>query len=138
MRIGRRLGLAMAGFALASASAAAHHSFAMFEMDKDVEYQGVVSEWKWQNPHVHFIIDIKPAPGVDAKQAGRWDVEGGSINIMTRQGWTRASYKIGDPIRIVGHPMKDGSKGISLFYAIRPDGTRLYHDIARPKDDVKK
>jgi len=39
---------------------------------------------------------------------------------------------------LVGHPMKDGSKGISLFYAIRPDGTRLYHDIARPKDDVKK
>ena len=57
---------------------------------------------------------------------------------MTRQGWTRASYKVGDQIRLVGHPMKDGSKGISLFYAIRPDGTRLYHDIARPKDDVKK
>jgi hypothetical protein len=110
----------------------------MFEMDKDVDYRGVVSEWKWQNPHVHFTIDIKQGPGVDPKQIGRWDVEGGSINIMTRQGWTRASYKIGDPIRVVGHPMKDGSKGISLFYAIRPDGTRLYHDIARPKDDVAK
>jgi hypothetical protein len=133
MRIRRQIGLALAAFALASASVAAHHSFAMFEMEKDVEYRGVVSEWKWQNPHVHFIIDIK-----DPKQAGRWDVEGGSINIMTRQGWTRASYKVGDPITVVGHPMKDGSKGISLFYAIRPDGTRMYHDIARPKDDVKK
>ena len=51
---------------------------------------------------------------------------------------TRARQLVGDPIRLVGHPMKDGSKGISLFYAIRPDGTRLYHDIARPKDDVKK
>ena len=138
MRIRRRVGLAIAGFALASASVAAHHSFAMFEMEKDVEYRGVVSEWKWQNPHVHFTIDIKQGAGVDPKQVGRWDVEGGSINIMTRQGWTRASYKVGDPITVVGHPMKDGSKGISLFYAIRPDGTRLYHDIARPKDDVKK
>ena len=52
---------------------------------------------------------------------------------MGRQGWTRSSYKPGDPIRLVGHPMRDGSKGISLFYAIKPDGTRLYHDIARPK-----
>ena len=57
------------------------------------------------------------------------------INIMTRQGWTRASYKAGDTVKLVGHPMKDGSKGISLFYAIKPDGTRLYHDIARPKAD---
>jgi hypothetical protein len=32
--------------------------------------------------------------------------------------------------------MKDGSKGISLFYMIRPDGKRMYHDIARPKDDA--
>ena len=53
MSIGR-VGLAIAGFALASVSLAAHHSFAMFEMDKDVEYRGVVREWKWQNPHVHF------------------------------------------------------------------------------------
>src|SRR3954462_14514780 len=134
----RRVGLVIVGFALASVSIAAHHSFAMFQMDKDVEYRGVVREWKWQNPHVHFTLEVTKQPGIDPLSVGLWDVEGGSVNIMTRQGWTRASYKAGDPIRIVGHPMKDGSKGISLFYAIRPDGTRLYHDIARPKDDVKK
>ena len=137
MRI-RSLGLVIVTLTLASVSLLAHHSFAMFEMDKAVEYRGVVREWKWQNPHVHFTIDVPKGPGVDPKSVGLWDVEGGSVNIMTRQGWTRASYKAGDPIRLVGHPMKDGSKGISLFYAIRPDGTRLYHDIARPKDDVKK
>ena len=134
----RSLGLVIVAFTLASVSLLAHHSFAMFEMGKDVEYRGVVREGKWQNPHVHFTIDVRKGPGVDPKSVSLWDVEGGSVNIMTRQGWTRASYKAGDPIRLVGHPMKDGSKGISLFYAIRPDGTRLYHDIARPKDDVKK
>ena len=138
MRISTRIGFALAGIALVSGPVAAHHSFAMFAMDKDVEYRGLVSEWKWQNPHVHFTVDIKNEAGVDPQLVGRWDVEGGSVNIMTRQGWTRASYKVGDPIRLVGHPMKDGSKGISLFYAIRPDGTRLYHDIARPKDDLNK
>ena len=137
MRI-RSLGLVIVTLTLASVSLLAHHSFAMFEMDKAVEYRGVVREWKWQNPHVHFIIEVTKQQGVDPQTVGLWDVEGGSVNIMTRQGWTRASYKAGDPIRLVGHPMKDGSKGISLFYAIRPDGTRLYHDIARPKDDVKK
>ena len=60
MKTSSRVGLAVLGLALASVSVAAHHSFAMFEMDKNVEYQGVVSEWKWQNPHVHFTVDIKP------------------------------------------------------------------------------
>ena len=134
----RAVSLAVIAFALASASVAAHHSIAMFEMDKNVEYSGVVKEWKWQNPLVHFTLEVPKKAGVDPQTVGVWDVEGGSVNIMSRQGWTRASYKAGDQIKLVGHPMKDGSKGISLFYAIRPDGTRLYHDIARPKDDVKK
>ena len=134
----RRVALAIVGLALASVSVSAHHSFAMFQMDKDIEYRGIVREWKWQNPHVHFTLDVTKQTAGDPQSIGLWDVEGGSVNIMARQGWTRASYKAGDPIRLVGHPMKDGSKGISLFYAIRPDGTRLYHDIARPKDDVKK
>ena len=130
----RRLGLVIVSVALASALLGAHHSSAMFDMEKTVEYRGVITEWKWQNPHVHFSVLVKPGAGIDPKTVGTWDVEGGSINIMSRQGWTRASYKAGDPVKLVGHPMKDGSKGISLFYAIRPDGTRLYHDIARPAD----
>jgi len=114
----------------------AHHSFSLFDMEKEVTYKGVVTEYKWMNPHVHIVIDVKTAPGVDPALVGTWDVEGGSTVIMGRQGWTRATFKYGDPIALVGHPMKDGSKGISLFYVIRPDGTRLYHDIARPKGDA--
>ena len=108
--------------ALTGAPIYAHHSFAMFDMDKDVKYTGVV-------------VDIKPGANIDPATVGTWDVEGGSTNIMGRQGWTRATFKAGDPITLVGHPMKDGSKGVSLFYVILPDGKRLYHDIARPKDD---
>jgi hypothetical protein len=125
---------AMACVAAGAVAVSAHHSFSMFEMERDVEYSGIVTEWKWQNPHVHFTMLVKAGAGVPPETVGTWDVEGGSINIMGRQGWTRASYKAGDPIRLVGHPMRDGSKGISLFYAIKPDGTRLYHDIARPKN----
>ena len=54
---------------------------------------------------------------------------------MGRQGWTRATFKVGDRVKLVAHPMKDGTKGASLFYAQLPDGKRLYHDIARPKTE---
>lgn len=123
---------------LAGTSALAHHSFTMFEMDKDVTYKGVVVDYTWINPHVHITVDIKPGPGVDPVTVGTWDVEGGSTNIMGRQGWTRATLKPGQPIAFVGHPMRDGSKGVSLFYMITPEGKRLYHDIARPKGEGEK
>ena len=116
----------------------AHHSFTMFDMEKDVTYKGVVVEYTWVNPHVHITVDIKPGPGVDAGTVGTWDVEGGSTNIMGRQGWTRATLKAGQEMTFVGHPMRDGSKGVSLFYMITPDGKRLYHDIARPKGEGEK
>lgn len=103
----------------------AHHSRAMFDMTKNITYSGVVVEYLWQNPHSHIIIKI----GADAKDpstVGTWDIEASSINIMVSQGWNRMTYKPGDPIIVVAHPTKSGSKDALLFYAIKPDGTRLY------------
>src|SRR5215471_4706751 len=113
-----------------------HHSFAMFDLTKDVTYTGTVVEYRWENPHTHIIVKVEPGAG-DPSTVGTWDVEGGATNIMGRQGWTRATFKTGDQATLVAHPMKDGSKGASLFYAVTPDGKRLYHDIARPKSEGK-
>jgi hypothetical protein len=121
--------LAVFGAALV-APAFGHHSFAMFELTKDVTYEGAVQEYRWENPHTHIIVKVESGPN-----AGVWDIEGGSTAIMGRQGWTRVSFKPGDKITVVAHPLKDGNKGASLFYAVLPDGKRLYHDIARPKGD---
>jgi hypothetical protein len=114
-------------------TAQAHHAFSYFEMDKDVKYEGFVVAYRWENPHIHIIVKV-PGTAADPSTAGTWDVEGGSVNIMHRQGWNKGTFKVGDHVTVVGHPMKDNSKGASLFYAILPDGTKLYHDIARPKE----
>jgi Family of unknown function (DUF6152) len=103
----------------------AHHSRAMFDMAKNVTFRGVVEEYQWQNPHSHVIITIAP-DAKDPSTVGTWDIEAASINIMVSQGWNQMTYKAGDPITVVAHPMKNGSKGALLFYAIKPDGTRLY------------
>ena len=124
-------------FALAAAVPAfAHHSFSIFLMDTNLTYKGKVVEYRWVNPHSHIIIKVEPGAGVAPEAVGTWDIEGGSTNIMGRQGWNRATFKAGDDITLVAHPLKDGSKGAALFYAILPDGKRLYHDIARPKGEA--
>ena len=106
------LALAVAvGIALAAAPTLAHHSRAMFDMGKNITYRGVVEEYRWQNPHSHIVITV----GTDANDpstVGTWDIEASSINIMISQGWNRMTYKPGDPITVVAHPMKKGSKGI--------------------------
>jgi Family of unknown function (DUF6152) len=104
----------------------AHHSRAMFDMTKNLTYSGVVEEYRWQNPHSHIIIKVGPDAKDDPSIIGTWDIEAASINIMVSQGWNRTTYKPGDPITVVAHPMKNGSKGALLFYAIKPDGMRLY------------
>jgi len=114
----------------------AHHSRAMFDMPKNITYAGVVEEYRWQNPHSHIIIKVGP-DAKDPSTVGTWDIEAASINIMIGQGWNRMTYKSGDPITVVAHPMKNGSKGALLFYAIKPDGTRLYRAQHRYASEVQ-
>jgi Family of unknown function (DUF6152) len=123
-----------AGMALAVVTGvipvAAHHSFAMFDSNRRTTWTGTVEEFRWVNPHTFIIINV-PRTREHPELAGRWAIEGGSPNIMSRQGWRRNLFRPGDQITIVGYPLRDGSKGGSLFYAIGPDGNRLYHDVNR-------
>ena len=133
MKLNRALWFGLAASLLMAGPLLAHHSFAMFDMNKNVEYKGTVLEYKWVNPHVHVTLQIDPGPGIDPSTVGTWDIEGASTVIMARQGWTKGTFKAGDKMTVTAHPMKDGSKGASMFYITQGDGKRLYQDIARPK-----
>jgi len=118
--------LALAAF-FAAVPAFAHHSFAMFDNSKWIMLKGTVVEYRWENPHTHIIVNVADGP-----MAGTWDVEAASINIMARQGWNKISFKTGDSITAVAHPLKSGDKGCSLSYVVLPSGIRRYQDVARP------
>jgi len=103
----------------------AHHSRAMFDMTQNITYRGVVKEFRWQNPHSHIVIIV----GSDAtypSTVGTWDIEASSTSLMVGEGWNRKTFKPGDPITVVAHPGRNGSKNVLLFYAMQADGTRLY------------
>lgn len=114
----------------------AHHSRAMFDIARNVTYRGVVKEYLWQNPHSYIVVTVG-ADAQDPSTGGTWDIEASSINLMLSEGWTRTTYKPGDPITLVAHPKKNGSKGALLFYAIKPDGTRLYRAEHRYPSEVE-
>ena len=100
----------LAAAVLAAAPASAHHSFAMFDNNKNMTLEGTVKEFQWTNPHSWVQIMVKDASGKDVE----WSVEAGSPNGLSRQGWSRHAAKPGDKASIVIHPLKDGTAGGSL------------------------
>ena len=124
----RAMAIAIAGVGalLATATpAVAHHSRGMFDMTRNITYRGVVKEYRWQNPHSHVVI-IVGADATDRSLIGTWDVEASSISIMRSMGWSRDTFKPGDRITVVAHPNRNSTNDVLLFYAVEPDGTRLY------------
>ncbi len=113
----------------------AHHSYTMFDMETELVFKGEVVDYMWRSPHSHIVINVVAGDDVDPATVGTWDIEGASPAIMTRQGWNRVTFQPGQAITLVARPMRDGSKGAALFYAIRDDGSCLFMDIARPVDN---
>jgi hypothetical protein len=129
----RRAWLAVAvavGVVLVVAPTFAHHSRAMFDMGKNITLRGVVKEYRWQNPHSYIVITIR-AGAADPSTVATWTIEASDINVMTTRGWTPKTYKPGDPITVVAHPNRSSDNLVLLFYAIQPDGTRLYRATHR-------
>jgi hypothetical protein len=96
----------------------AHHSFAMFDMSKNVVVTGQVKDFQWTNPHMWIQL---VAQGADGKPI-EWSIEGNSPSVLARQGWTKRSLKVGDTITVTLHPLKDGSIGGDLVKAVLADG----------------
>ena len=112
--------LAASGLALV-APASAHHSFAMFDRQKEVVLKGTVKAFQWTNPHSFIEIDVADDKG----QIQAYSVEMNSPNNLTRQGWKSTSLKPGDKVTVVMNPLRDGAMG-GLFISVQtPDGKVL-------------
>lgn len=96
---------ALALIALPSQAAFAHHSFAMFDMNKTVKLEGMVKEVQWTNPHIWVQLLVKdPDTGQDVE----WSIQGNSPNMLVRAGWARKSLNAGDRAVVEIHPVRVG------------------------------
>jgi uncharacterized protein DUF6152 len=99
--------LALAFLVAAVVPAAAHHSFAAFDMTNQKTITGAVKQVDWTNPHIWIWIDVANDKGGSDTYA----FEGMSPNFLARRGWTRSTLHTGDKITISYRPMKDGKNG---------------------------
>jgi hypothetical protein len=113
-----------AGLALAVSAKPlfAHHAFsAVFDVSKQRDFKGTVTEIEWLNPHAHFFLDVVEASGKTA----RWEFELGSPNALMQHGWTRYTLKKGDVVTVTADLARDGSNFAHARSVILSGGSRV-------------
>jgi hypothetical protein len=123
-----RLGhIALAGAAAAAlvgaGTASAHHSTAMFDMNKEVTLRGTIKRFDWTNPHTWIVFVVPNASGSEDE----YGIEGMSPNYLVRNGWSKHTLKPGDKVELTIHPLKDGRKGGFDVSVRLPDGKLMYN-----------
>jgi hypothetical protein len=105
-----------------------HHSPAsVYIMTKVTTLDGTVTDFRFINPHVRIHVDVVNDDG----QTEEWIVEGGSPNVLLRNGWSPDTFKPGDPIHIFGNPpIKESSLFIHMLKATLPEGKELFGEDA--------
>jgi hypothetical protein len=110
------------GLFLPAVPALAHHSFgAEYDDTKPVTVTGVVTKVDWENPHIHFYLDVKD----DTGNLVHWKFEGFPPNMLRRQGWTRETMKVGDTVSVYGWRARDGSNFAHSREITWTDGRKL-------------
>jgi hypothetical protein len=105
---------------LIALNAAAHHSGAMFDDTKSTTIAGTVKSFQWTNPHCWIQILV---PG--GQTPTEWSIEMGSPSQLFRGSWKPGTLKVGDKIRVVIRPMRDGTNGGLFVSATRDDGQAI-------------
>ena len=99
----------------------AHHGTSNYDTDHLTTVKGTVTGYEFVNPHVELYFEVKKDNGTVEK----WTAEGGSPNMMRRNGWTAKSMKPGDQITVSGNRAKNGSFSMRMMKVILPGGQEL-------------
>ena len=114
-----------AAMGLAPSITAHHGTAASYDQDKFITVTGVVTEFRWKNPHSSLHLDVTDENG----KVSEYAIELASPALMARQGtgWTRRTFKVGDKVTFRVHPAKSGGPvGECLFNCeVTVNGTKL-------------
>ena len=101
---------------------AAHHADTNYDLANDYSVTGVVTEFRFVNPHLQITFEVTDPQGVVTK----WMAQGTSPNMLVNRGWTNTMLKPGDTVTIHGHRAKNGSATMKLV-KIFMNGKDLNH-----------
>jgi hypothetical protein len=104
------------------ASASSHHAFSpVYDAKRTITVAGVVTQFRFVNPHAMMLMDVKDKSGKVVK----WNVEfAGRLN-LEEAGWTADSIKPGEHVKVTGNPAWKSDQRMAFVKLVRADGTEL-------------
>ena len=119
---GRLTILVALGLVLPARVAHAHHSFsAVYDDKRSVTVTGVVTQFRFVNPHALMSIDVTDESG----KVVTWIVEfAGRLN-LSEIGWTSESIRSGERLTVTGNPTHTPAPRLAFQRIVKADGTEL-------------
>ena len=116
-----RIGTVVLLLTLLSVPAFAHHGRAGYD-NRTVTVKGVVTEWKWTNPHTFLKFDGKDETGNVVQWIGEWNNPSTLINF----GITSRSFKAGQEVTVTMQGMAKGGANLGrIVKVVLADGQEL-------------
>lgn len=105
-----------------SFTAHAHHNWsAIYDVDSDIEIEGVVSEVIWRNPHVRvsFLVDAGTA------NEKTYSTESNSVASLMRMGVSKEIIAPGTQVRVAGYRSRSSESDIFMNHLLLPDNQEI-------------
>ena len=112
----------LAALLCAALPATAHHSFAVYDMEQNIHFDGVVETLKLRNPHLAMTLKVTKDDGTTGTVNF---VEGAPANMLVRKGLDPVEIAVGKPIKAIGAPLHSDPHAYFLKAIILPDGRRF-------------
>jgi len=107
--------------ALISMPTLAHHGQAAYDRDVTITISGVVTEFRFTNPHVRVLFDVINQSG----EVEQWIGAATAPNKLARAGWTKSTLKPGDEIELSGRRGRSDAKAMHINQIVTADGRAL-------------
>ena len=104
----------------------AHHGSADYHVDREVSVSGVVTEWRWSNPHTWLSLTATRPDGT----AEAWDGEGPPLSWAVARNWSKETLRPGEQVTVVMYPSRDNPRSGLVKRVHRAGGDVL--QVSRP------
>jgi hypothetical protein len=113
----------------------AHHAFSpVYDEKRTVSVEGVVTQFRFVNPHAMMFMDATDKSGKIVK----WVVEfAGRLN-LSEVGWTADSIKAGERLTVTGNPTWDGTQRVFFRRIVKTDGSELLPGAAQRLNAIEE
>ncbi|SVB76194.1 uncharacterized protein METZ01_LOCUS229048 [marine metagenome] len=104
----------------------AHHSvFAVYDINKSVTIDGVITDVWFKSPHIRVFVEVTDKDGTKVT----WNTHGHNPTALRRRGWVRDTLEVGEKVTMSGDPTYDGSPKMFIRTIVREDGSILENKV---------